>query len=200
MIYAGEHIFAALKEARQRKGLSQRDLSSRAGVPQSHISKIETGSVDLQLSSLIDLARALDLEVMTVPRKLVPAVESILRTGESEVFRQVEETRQALKHLKRIRKNAARLERVPDSAKELLDVQRTAAELEGFRIGPTHLQAIRDISETLRDITPGPGAKERLHRAANKLKILRNNLAHNVAEPPTTVRPAYTLDEEDGDA
>ncbi len=200
MIYAGEHIFAALKEARQRKGLSQRELSSHAGVPQSHISKIEKGSVDLQLSSLVDLARPLDLEVMMVPRKLVPAVESILRTGESEVFRRVEETRQVLKYLKRIRKNVGRLERVPDSAKELLDVQRTATELEGFRIGPTHLQVIRDVAETLQAITPGPRAKEKLHRAANELRVLRNNLAHNIAEPPATVRPAYTLDEEDDDA
>jgi transcriptional regulator with XRE-family HTH domain len=92
MIYATEHIFTALKDARRRKGLSQRDLSGQAGVPQSHISKIENGTVDLQLSSLFELARALDLEVMTVPRRLVPAVESILRTGNSEVFRHTEET------------------------------------------------------------------------------------------------------------
>ena len=35
--------------------------------------------IDLQLSSLIGLARVLDLEVMTVPRKLVPAVQAIVR-------------------------------------------------------------------------------------------------------------------------
>jgi HTH-type transcriptional regulator / antitoxin HipB len=76
---AGQHIVAALRAARERKGLSQRALSAKAGIPQSYISRIEHGMVDLQLSSLIELARVLDLEVMTVPRKLVPAVEAVVR-------------------------------------------------------------------------------------------------------------------------
>ena len=83
MGYTGEHIIAALKAARQENGLSQRELSRQAGVPQSHISKIEHGAVDLQLSSLIALARVLDLEIMSVPRKLVPAVQAIVRGSTS---------------------------------------------------------------------------------------------------------------------
>jgi HTH-type transcriptional regulator / antitoxin HipB len=75
----GQHIIAALKAAREKKGFSQRALSAKAGMPQSYISRMERGMVDLQLSSLIGLARALDLEVMTVPRKLVPAVEAVVR-------------------------------------------------------------------------------------------------------------------------
>lgn len=76
---AGDHLITALKAARQAKGLSQRALAARVGLPQSHISKIENGGVDLQLSSLVELARALELEVTLVPRKAVPAVESIVR-------------------------------------------------------------------------------------------------------------------------
>jgi HTH-type transcriptional regulator / antitoxin HipB len=76
---AGNHIIAALRAARVKKGLSQRALSAKAGMPQSYISKMERGMVDLQLSTLVGLARVLDLEVMTVPRKLVPAVEAIVR-------------------------------------------------------------------------------------------------------------------------
>ncbi len=79
MTNAGSHIFAALKAARLAKRLSQRALSESVGMPQSHISKIEQGAVDLQLSSLFALARALDLEAMLVPRKLVPAVEAIAK-------------------------------------------------------------------------------------------------------------------------
>ena len=75
MSYATEYIAETLKAAREAKGLSQRDLSSRAGVPQSHISKIESGVVDLRLSSLISLARVLDLELALVPRKIMPAVQ-----------------------------------------------------------------------------------------------------------------------------
>lgn len=80
MTYASEDIIDALKSARETKGLSQRALSTRTGVPQSHISKIENGSADIRLSSLIELARALELELRLVPRKAVPAVDSVVRS------------------------------------------------------------------------------------------------------------------------
>ena len=79
MSYVTDDIAKALKKARENKGLSQRALSTKAGVPQSHISKIESGAVDLRLSSLIELARALDLELALVPRQTLPAIQSIVR-------------------------------------------------------------------------------------------------------------------------
>ena len=82
MSYSGGYISEALKNARQRKGLSQRALGKLAGVPQSHISKIESGAVDLRLSSLIELARVLDLELTLVPRKASVAVSAIVRSAE----------------------------------------------------------------------------------------------------------------------
>src|SRR5262245_18262031 len=77
------HIAMALKAARETKGLSQRALSERAGVPQGHIAKMQTGAVDLRLSSLLELARVLDLELALVPRKSVPSVNSIVRSAAS---------------------------------------------------------------------------------------------------------------------
>lgn len=74
-----EHFSDRLREARIAKKLSQRDLSKLAGVPQSHISRIESSQVDLRLSSLIAIANAVDLEVTLVPRKAIPAVQSIMR-------------------------------------------------------------------------------------------------------------------------
>lgn len=84
MSYVIEQIIESLREARARKGLSQRDLSARSGVPQSHISKIESGSVDLRLSSLIALARVLDLELFFAPKKSIPAIRYIIRNDNSE--------------------------------------------------------------------------------------------------------------------
>lgn len=72
---------AALKEARTAKGLSQRALAEQVGLPQSHISRIESGAVDLQTSSLIQLARALDLEVVLVPRRMMSTVEALGRAA-----------------------------------------------------------------------------------------------------------------------
>ena len=81
MAYLNGQILESLKEARKRKGLSQRELGTKSGVPQSHISKIESGTVDLRASSLVALARALDLELELVPKKTVPAVKSIMRSS-----------------------------------------------------------------------------------------------------------------------
>lgn len=79
MIRSIEDMARLLKAARKAKGLSQRELSDKAGVPQAHISKIESGAVDLRVSSLLALARVLDLELALVPRDAVPAVQSIVR-------------------------------------------------------------------------------------------------------------------------
>lgn len=84
MPYQTEHLAARLKAARKRKGYSQRALSARTGLPQAQISKIENANVDLRLSSLVELARALDLELMLVPRQAVPAVQAVVRSTQGE--------------------------------------------------------------------------------------------------------------------
>ena len=81
MTYLNDQTLKSLREARQRKGFSQRELSAKSGLPQSHISKIESGAVDLRVSSLVALARVLDLELELVPKKTVPAVKSIVRSS-----------------------------------------------------------------------------------------------------------------------
>ncbi len=73
-------IAASIKAARKAKGLTQRQLGQRSGLPQSHISKIENGAVDLQLSSLMEIARALELEVTLLPRQALPALKGVLHT------------------------------------------------------------------------------------------------------------------------
>lgn len=84
MTYSNDQILKSLKEARQRKGFSQRELSAKSGVPQSHISKIESGDVDLRVSSLVALARVLDLELELVPKKTIPAIRSIVRSSTND--------------------------------------------------------------------------------------------------------------------
>jgi len=73
-----EEIAKILKKARQAKGLTQAELGKKMGWPQSHISKIEGGEVDLRLSSLKEMARLLDLEPMLIPRALTPTVRSVI--------------------------------------------------------------------------------------------------------------------------
>ena len=86
MNHVTEHIARALKTARETKKLRQRELGRKAGVPQGHISRIENGAVDLRVSSLIALARVLDLELKLVPRKSLPAVKSLVRRSFADAF------------------------------------------------------------------------------------------------------------------
>lgn len=61
----------------KKKGLSQRALSDKTGIPQNHISKIENGMIDLQISSLIGLVRALDLELVLISQDFLPAIQAL---------------------------------------------------------------------------------------------------------------------------
>jgi transcriptional regulator with XRE-family HTH domain len=81
MSYQTEGLLAQLRQARQAAGISQRALSTRTGLTQSHISKIESGAVEPGLDGLVTLARALDLEIVFVPKHLLPAVQGILHAG-----------------------------------------------------------------------------------------------------------------------
>ena len=82
-------ITSAIKEARKKKGLTQRDLSKKTKIPQSHISKIEKGVVDVHISSLIEISRALGLEVMLVPTSLVSTVQALEKMGGREPETQI---------------------------------------------------------------------------------------------------------------
>ena len=72
-----EYLTQSLKSARQEKNLSQRALSRKTGIQQTQISRIESGQADLRVSTLVELARSLDLEVVLIPRSLLPAVSSM---------------------------------------------------------------------------------------------------------------------------
>jgi HTH-type transcriptional regulator/antitoxin HipB len=63
---------------RKRRGLSQADLGRRLRMPQSQIARIEKGDSDIRLSTLVEMARALDLEPMLVPKHLISPVRYMI--------------------------------------------------------------------------------------------------------------------------
>lgn len=71
----------ALKAARTGLGLSQAGLADKLGLRQRQISDLERATVDARLSTIQNVARALDLELMLIPRHLVAAVEALQRVG-----------------------------------------------------------------------------------------------------------------------
>ena len=74
----------APKDRRQQQRLTQADLAVKVRLPQGHISRIERGLSDIRISSLIELARALGLELMLVPKEYVPAVLALVNSMSTE--------------------------------------------------------------------------------------------------------------------
>jgi len=74
-----EDLRHALVRARHANRWSQRELASRVGLPQVHISALETGKVAPRFNTLLDLVRILGFDLLLVPRPLVPAVQSLIR-------------------------------------------------------------------------------------------------------------------------
>jgi HTH-type transcriptional regulator / antitoxin HipB len=74
-----EDMRRALKDAREKRGWTQRDLASRVGLTQTHISGIESGKIVPRYDTLLELVRILDHDLLMVPRALVPVVQSLIR-------------------------------------------------------------------------------------------------------------------------
>lgn len=77
-------VIKSLKSARIEKKLKQSELGSKLGLPQSHISKIEKGATDPRLSTVSDMARLLDQELVLVPRAMLPAIRALIKGGEDQ--------------------------------------------------------------------------------------------------------------------
>ena len=76
-----ENISRELKAARLRRGWSQAEVGNRAGLPQTHISGIETGRIVPRFDTLLHLVRVLGMDLVLVPQSLVPAVNALVRDG-----------------------------------------------------------------------------------------------------------------------
>jgi hypothetical protein len=58
-------------------------LGNVVKMPQSQIARIESGASDMRVSTLVEIARALDLEPMLIPKHLVPAVSYMIQPGQA---------------------------------------------------------------------------------------------------------------------
>jgi len=199
MSYITEEIASNLKAAREGRGLSQRALSEKSGVPQGHISKIENGAVDLRLSSLVALARALDLELTLVPRKAVPAVKSIVRSGKRSIVKTDSNTRMAHKELSSIKTMIDTLSKNDFPIGGLEKLQRQMRELGNFQFAQPDLEVIKNVNEAMKAFQLNTDSLDIIRQSETELQKLRNTLAHSSVNLPkvTPLRPAYSLEEDD---
>jgi transcriptional regulator with XRE-family HTH domain len=196
MSYAADHIVSALRTAREKKGISQRELSAKAGVPQAQISRFENGDVDIRLSSLVSLGRALDLEIELVPRKAVSAVESIVRaTTSSERAIQTTRTLNDVAKLVRTLKSVRSPEISSVAMEKVLSQLRM---LERFPPTAEQLKAVKRFNDTLAKTKLPELDPEVFARHAKAIEHIRNQVAH-APLPASLPKPAYALDEEEDD-
>jgi transcriptional regulator with XRE-family HTH domain len=199
-------IAAVLKAARTAKGLSQSALAERVGLPQSHISRIESGAVDLQASNLIQLARALDLEVSLVPRQVVPAVEALSATRKSGLGPVLSS------YMHNLSLQAERAARRPGGSKLLQELRREIGWLHRLSLGPEkskHLQDLaREISRVLKrlqdrkhgypSVPVDEETKDHLSQLIRDLRMLTFTALHETTDARAP-RPAHSLDDDTDD-
>ena len=195
MSYKTETLIAQAQNARKASGISQRSLSDRTGMTQSHISHIESGKAEPGLSSFIDITRALDLELVLVPKKSLPAVEGLIKAQTAHDGRvhanQVNEklfsrAERMVKKMTQIHGSSAELDRIAQNLRLLRKINLSDQEMR-------HLRELIALLERHQASSPGTPA---IRAIAQSLQRLRNTLAQGEISEP---RPAYTLDDGDED-
>ena len=191
-----ELLAETIRQARLQKGWSQRELSARARIPQAQISRFETGSVDPQVSTLVELARTLDLDLQLVPRAAITAVGAAVRSAE-----QRSEERASQELLAKLQQAADAAYKFAPEREEVGSIRDTLRELQPMGPRLRSLKLEPDLQKLLRNldmfVTHPPASRGRhahiLIDAASWLRSLRNQLA----QATESERPAYSLDDED---
>lgn len=204
------YVTDAIRDARVEKALSQRALSDKVGIPQGHLSKIENGDVDPRLSSVIEIARALDYEIAFVPRALLPAIQSLERSASRTSQPTNQEVRATVQDLIKIQHDAQRLAAKLPESKELQRLLTTVREIQHYKLNPSFASRIREIVEQMhpairalisaqqhiKNWAESPNTQKQLQqivKAAAALQKTRNALVHGAIEPVRETVPAYQL-------
>jgi len=206
MGYQTEDVVHSLKVARESKRFSQRALSKKVGLTQSHISKIENGAVDLQLSNLIELARALDLEVILVPRKLVTTVQGMVRST-VPAPQEARKANQVKNELDKMQKEVANLqqaypqiEEFPRMRNVLKDLQSMSAVKDEFGRVSAIVKQLKELKLGVFEVPEMPDVKlSGIQKVMEQLQVMRNTLTHSTRalESVNSTLQAYSLDKDD---
>ncbi|MGH7707296.1 MAG: helix-turn-helix domain-containing protein [Vulcanimicrobiaceae bacterium] len=80
------HVGQAFARQRERLKLTQAGLGQRMGKTQAYVARIEGAKRNPRWTTVLEFARALELEPAFIPRQSLPAVEAVLNlTSDDEV-------------------------------------------------------------------------------------------------------------------
>jgi transcriptional regulator with XRE-family HTH domain len=195
-----EEIAASVREARIAKALTQKELGQRVGLPQSHISKIEKGTVDLKLSSLVEIARALDLEITLVPRRALPAVEGAVRAHGAtvETSRAVSLLNEQAQIAERIKANFPDLSQVEGFQNAIRSIPRLQFNAAQLKALDEALQPAKRLKTIIEAQGGAAALAKRIEEATSALRHFRNIQVHHAPLIEAARQlPAYRLEEDD---
>jgi transcriptional regulator with XRE-family HTH domain len=195
-------IAANIRQARKDKGLTQRELGKRVGLPQSHISKIESGAVDLQVSSLAEIARALDLEVKLVPRKALPAIEGTVRAavgtaGSSAASRALDSIQKELQLADQIRTSYPNLKEIETYRSVLKNIQALQIDNQSLKTLQNALKPSQDLAKFFKEYNEAAKIAKQVNSATSALQQWRNLQVHLPQIDGPRQRPAYRLEDDE---
>lgn len=75
-------LTARLRATREAMGLTQEEVSRTSGIAAPNLSKIENGGSDIQISTLMRILDAMNLEIEFVPRDAPISLEDVLAQSE----------------------------------------------------------------------------------------------------------------------
>lgn len=196
MSYKSESLIAQAREVREASGVSQRVLSERAGLTQSHISQIESGKMEPGLSSFVDLTRALDLELVLVPKKLLPAVLGLIK-AQATPDMHVHAGQPNDKRFARAERLVKKMKQLYGSSADLDRIEEMLRFLRRVNLSDQEMQLARELIARLERYQASEQAAPIVRDIAQNLQRLRNSIAHG---RPSEPRPAYSLDDGDHNA
>lgn len=192
--YKTEHITQQLRAAREGQKVSQRELSARSGLTQSHISQIERGTMEPGLGSLVDVARALNLEIILAPKKLMPAIRNILDSSSASNDVLTSDQRKLVARLERwSARHGYGVGASADAFKDSLGL------LRHLPLTPDELDILRRAADRLENSQADKMSRQEMSAIAREIRQLRNIAVHRDRDDAIP-RSAYALDEEDDDA
>jgi transcriptional regulator with XRE-family HTH domain len=77
-------IGGLLRDARLGSAMTQEQVADLAGISRPRYRDIEKGTAAARATTLMNVARALGLEMMLVPQIMVPAVQALLRPHDDD--------------------------------------------------------------------------------------------------------------------
>ena len=194
MNYKTEDLAFQIRQARENAAMSQRDLSARSGVTQSHISQIESGKLSPGIGTMVDIGRALDLELVFIPKRSILAVNSLIQDMPARQGLSPETGKAALSLISRGERLITEVRKFTGSFADLDRMDEYLRFLKRVSLQPDEIKIIADAVDTLDHYESGMQWGVEFMKAVQRIQALRNKIAHGQADEP---RSAYSLHDND---